>query len=144
MILNIQNIFIFAVYDHMKEEFKTQKALIQTAFFFPITITNLMKTPIKYLPYFRTFKSHSLKVSFVVIVKESQCFTTICEKIKIRALRQRKKRPDKLFEKVKFIFNKENQSCQLSFLRQVKNYYQKIKHMLQNCLRKGIPFCLTF
>lgn len=88
MILNMQNTFLLAAADHMKEDFKTwntPKPLFRVLFFFPITTTNLMKTPIKYLPYFRTFKSHSLKVSLVVIVKESQGFTTICVRIKIRA-----------------------------------------------------------
>lgn len=61
---------------------KNSQIFIQSAFPFPTTDTNLMKTPIKYLPYFWTFKSHSLKISFVVIVKESQSFTTICVRIK--------------------------------------------------------------
>lgn len=65
---------------------KNSQIFIQSAFSSPTTITNLMKTPIKYLPYFRTFESHSLKISFVVIVKESQSFTTICVRIKRGAL----------------------------------------------------------
>lgn len=117
MILDMQNTFLLAEADHMKDDFKTWKTPkpLFKVLFFPVTITNLMKTPIKYLPYFRTFKSHSLKISFVVIVKESQSFTTICVRIKIRAVCERKKRPDRLFERVKFVFNKDNQRCQINY-----------------------------